>query len=64
MKTSDIIEKNLEERIRMIEIAVKSAKNCLKEKSYLQCAVRLEMVIQHATFDEFTRSIFDSMEIK
>jgi hypothetical protein len=62
LKTTEVVRENLGERIRMIEIAVKSVKDCLKAKSYLQCAVCLDMIIQHATFDEFTLNILDSVD--
>jgi hypothetical protein len=63
-KTQEIASKMLRERMAQAEIAWRSAEECLDSAEYLQCAVRLEMIAEQFRFDEFQKSILDSISEK
>ena len=61
MDTSQVITEELRKRIRAMEELIKSAKDCLKDEDFLQCAVRLEEASNQGKFSELLINIFDSM---
>lgn len=60
METKDICKKELEGRISQIEGLLKSAKSCLKEGDFFQCAVRLELIAEQGKFSDFLKDVFES----
>jgi hypothetical protein len=64
MKPTDVCKNELENRIGQIELCLKSAKNCLNDGDYLQCAVRLEMVTEFGKFSDFDMDIMDGLTEK
>lgn len=54
--TRDILEDSIEN----IEQLISSAKSCLQDKDYFQCAVRLEMITP-IKFDETLMRVFESL---
>lgn len=61
MKTEDVVKQELEARIGQVELCLKSAKDCLKENNFLQCAVRLQMAAEQGQFSELLMNVFDSL---
>jgi hypothetical protein len=61
MKTEDVVRQELQSRISQAEMCLESAKDCLKEKDYLQCAVRLQMAAEQGQFSELLMNVFDSL---
>jgi len=42
-------------------MCLESAKDCLKDNDFLQCAVRLQMAAEQGRFSDFAMYIFDSL---
>jgi len=61
MKIEDVCKQELQRRIKAIETLLASAKDCLKENDFFQCAVRLEEMKGVGTFDETLLNVFDSI---
>lgn len=59
MEKKDLCKEFLQDKIYEMEKSIKSAKACLADGDFLQCAVRLEGA--GPKFDNFTMNIFDSM---
>jgi hypothetical protein len=61
MKTEEIVRQELQGRINQVHMLLASAKDCLTEKDYLQCAVRLQMAAGQGEFSELLMNVFDSL---
>jgi len=57
---SNIIYDELDARIGRIKREIDSASDCLANRDYMQCAVRLQSLSSEAQFDEITMRIMDS----
>ena len=62
MKTEDVVQRELQGRIDQVEMCLKSAKECLKENDFLQCAVRLQIAAEQGQFSDLLMNIFDSTD--
>jgi len=56
-----VCQDELERRIKRAEMLIESAKSCLSEREYLQCAVRLQEMEQCGQFTETEMNIFDAL---
>ncbi len=60
MKTENVCNEFLLERIAQSRHLLGCAAVCLKDGDFLQCAVRLEEIKDICNFDKFTMGIFDA----
>ena len=64
MKTTEVLYDDLGARINRMRVELTSAENCLIDRDYLQCAVRLQQAGSEAVFDNLHLNIMDSMSNK
>jgi len=56
-----VVEDHLREIVDSCKEIIKSAEDCIKEGDYFQCAVRLEMLKEHGTFESFVMRLLESL---
>lgn len=61
MRPEDVCKQELEQKIAEVEGILRSAKDCLKDKNYMQCAIRLQDLICLEKYNDFTMDIFFSL---
>lgn len=61
MDTKDVVKQDLQNRIEGIEEYLRSARACLKDGQYLQCAVRLQEAAKLGQFSELVLNILDTL---
>lgn len=61
MKIQDVCRVELQDRINQVDITLRSARQCLADDDFLQCAVRLQMLSEQGEFSELLMKIFDSV---
>jgi len=59
MKTKDVVIRELQNRIDQIDKLSESAKECLTDGDFVQCAVRIQMLQELSIFSDFTMDIFE-----
>lgn len=61
MKTTEVLYEDLNARIARMKKEIEGAEECLADRDYLQCAVRLQQAGSEANFDTLHMNIMDSM---
>lgn len=61
MKTTEVLYEDLHSRISRMKKEIESAEDCLAERDYFQCAIRLQEAGSAAEFDNLHLNIMDSM---
>ena len=61
MKTTEVLYEDLRSRICRMKKEIESAEDCLADRDFLQCAVRLQEAGSAVAFDNLHLNIMDSM---
>ena len=64
MKTYEVCENVLNERIAKMKAYIKKAEGLLAEGDLIQAAVRLDLAAKEAHFDTLMMNVFDSVSIR